>query len=622
MNKFLKNDKGVTLVTLAVTIVILVIVTNILVYNAKDNVYIKKLEGMYNDISNLRDKVSTYYVKYGNLPILKDSSTTEKNPIEYSSITKGDTDLNKIGSVVGNADSGKFYVIDLNAFDNLTLNNGKDFDTIKTNNSIDTEHLDFYIINETSHNIFYVKGVEVSGKTYFTDEKKDDTVADLKYVDGIKLSLIPIGPTSEFNEKVGDTKANLTLKKTTNSHYYKWRTIENNITALPEGVHVNDEYEFIESVNANKGFFADTTDFDNSTPNVWYLPLDSQQWTTPASSSYTYTDKNGDSAYIPEGFSLSMTPNMNTVYRGLVVKDENDNEYVWINVPKSVTQNANSEEEIETALKEYASDYRQDGYEDVWYDSTGKTVNDVGYNASDTGGCGLTLSDYDTLKKAMLNSIKNHGGFYIGRYEAGDETTTNAGTTGRTQTTGTTETLVSKPNMYPYNYITCSQAQQLAKKAVNDSSLNSSLMFGIQWDLVCKFIETSGSKIKDEIKTDSTSWGNYSNAIFNIYRGGYSIDDGATWTKLATGESYSKLANSSRFLTTGSSERNYTNNIYDLAGNTWAWTLEKSPNKWTFRSGDYNNNVGNTAPMSSRQNGVSLGAYTQYYDLTFRVSIY
>ena len=40
-------------------------------------------------------------------------------------------------------------------------------------------------------------------------------------------------------------------------------------------------------------------------------------------------------------------------------------------------------------------------------------------------------------------------------------------------------------------------------------------MFGVQWDLVLKYLETKGTSQMD-LKTDSTSWGNYTNNAWNI----------------------------------------------------------------------------------------------------------
>ena len=49
---------------------------------------------------------------------------------------------------------------------------------------------------------------------------------------------------------------------------------------------------------------------------------------------------------------------------------------------------------------------------------------------------------------------------------------------------------VSKDGLNDYNYVTVSQAQNLANN-LNIENKTSSLMFGIQWDLMLKYIEKS-----------------------------------------------------------------------------------------------------------------------------------
>jgi len=41
-------------------------------------------------------------------------------------------------------------------------------------------------------------------------------------------------------------------------------------------------------------------------------------------------------------------------------------------------------------------------------------------------------------------------------------------------------------------------------------------MFGIQWDLICKFLEIKGNSTISDINSDSSTWGNYSNVIKTI----------------------------------------------------------------------------------------------------------
>lgn len=170
MNKFFKQEKGINLISLTITIIIILIITGILIFNARDSIYIKNLQNMYNDISTLREKVSLYYSQYGAIPA----------KYEFNNIGN----LQSAG-VIGANDTGKFYIIDLKALPSLTLNYGKDYYKAEEENSDINSLEDVYIINETSHNIFYVQGVSVKSgdttKVYYTDEENIDTAeVDIK----------------------------------------------------------------------------------------------------------------------------------------------------------------------------------------------------------------------------------------------------------------------------------------------------------------------------------------------------------------------------------------------------------------------------------------------------------
>ena len=278
----------------------------------------------------------------------------------------------------------------------------------------------------------------------------------------------------------------------------------------------------------------------------------------------TSVSSNETRPYLPTGFTQVKGT---TLKNGLTIQDSTGNQYVWVEVPKAerVYKTAGLEikdftdEEytaIEADLHTYTNDYR-DGtsYKDEYY--------------SDVG---LTSDEYTNLKKTMLKSVYQNGGFYIGKYETGIE---NKPKTSGSADTAPTETPVIKRNAYPYNYVTCSQAQTLASN-MESGNHTSSLMFGVQWDLVLKYLETKGTSQMD-LKTDSTSWGNYTNNAWNITNSNskYAIYDGKLknfdWTSGAYGI---KDSDTSVLLSTGASDDFSKQGIYDLAGNVIEFTLE------------------------------------------------
>ena len=347
----------------------------------------------------------------------------------------------------------------------------------------------------------------------------------------------------------------------------------------------------------------------------------------------------------------------NDANKGIVIKDKNENEWVWVEVPRATVfagltidtttelteQNYNN---IKDKLITYAGVYRngsdsqnRNDWIDEWYAMDGDTlVTASTSNLTDkqkalTNGCGLTYDEYKKTYQKMLKSVYEYGGFWIGRYEAGIEGTTTETTNARTSSSGrisieTSPKAISQKDAIPYNWVYCSEAQALAKEMTPNSNYTSSLMFGIQWDLVCKYLEVKGRLSVADIKEDSSSWGNYSNVkIENITSGKYAIMDAntwklGTWTKITNAFTKSDSGdNSSALLSTGISEYTKKMNIYNFASNEAEWTLEKtsySNSPCAGRGGSYHG-TGWNGPASHR---LLDGRTTAYDYVGFRPVLY
>ena len=149
INTKLKGNKGITLVTLILAIVIMLIISSILIYSASTATRTKALNSMYNDINALTNKIQIYYSKYGEIPIIKE---------QYTNVTNV--------NLINQNDNDKYYVIDLELLENIKLSYGKDYSKYKQ--SANAELTDIYVINEQSHNMYYIKGVQVDEITYYT----------------------------------------------------------------------------------------------------------------------------------------------------------------------------------------------------------------------------------------------------------------------------------------------------------------------------------------------------------------------------------------------------------------------------------------------------------------------
>ena len=329
---------------------------------------------------------------------------------------------------------------------------------------------------------------------------------------------------------------------------------------------------------------------------------------------------------------------------GLVIKDASRNEYVWIEVPKSLYANSSYNTETTTGDKKPSSstdydkiEYCLHKYTDYYRNGTSYT--DTYYSDETTG---LTSAQYTELKQKMLKSLYENGGFWIGRYEAGIETNRTSSSTAITVDPISKQGTAENP-VYPYTFITCSQAQTLASQLSTGKNYTSSLMFGVQWDLVLKHIEvkevakgTALATIQSALRRDSKDWGNYYNASFEINRGKYAkYLTLTTWynynTALANCVTYANgtstkvsasSSNNSILLTTGASDACRKMNIYDLAGNVSEWTLEytaDSYNPCAIRSGSYFDTNGSLYSASYRNSDITTSSSCP---IGFRVALF
>ena len=177
------------------------------------------------------------------------------------------------------------------------------------------------------------------------------------------------------------------------------------------------------------------------------------------------------------------------------------------------------------------------------------------------------LEEYNNMKQ----SVEDNKGFYVARYEAGKENIDGV------------DIVVSKKGAEVWNNITWGESMTsigtegaVAKSQgmYTDKSrynVTSTLIYGVQWDAIMTWIDPSYKTSNCDEKSfvrNSTDKGNYSG----------------------------KLARC------GSNDNYRVNNIYDLAGNVFEWTMkEKSTGYRVDRGGDYHNS-GSGNPTSSRWN--------------------
>ncbi len=349
-----------------------------------------------------------------------------------------------------------------------------------------------------------------------------------------------------------------------------------------------------------------------------------------------YTDAQGRHATIPEGFKVSTKSSEQYIKDGLVIQDNDGNEFVWVPCYYGETKPVGTAEDVQQ-YKSHSYEKNDDtsgptvekngdgwktycytNYED-WFDETVEKRDET------TGAITKDESAYGN------DSVKKYGGFYIARYEAGwDETTveklneeeskTDYITTGWEQEkikkndNVVNKKPISKPNVFAWNFISQQTALDVASKMYEKSETegrtNSYLVDGTAWDTITNWIAADNVDA-----TNSTTYGNYLDNDSN-YTGWYAehvwggqkngqfggvtewlyakhftngsiklqlvrLSENNLWeNKEGNYTNYEKADISKNYLDTrieiptGSYDGFKLKNIYDLAGNMWEWTTE------------------------------------------------
>ena len=328
-------------------------------------------------------------------------------------------------------------------------------------------------------------------------------------------------------------------------------------------------------------------------------------------------DASGDKVPVPNGYVGSSVEGENEIDTGYVIYEgeeevtdsnvadaqKNRNQYVWVpvaDISKFYGTDANG--------KKWGKQYQfssstSSSYDEItgtkpynWSESNGvMTINsktsyrepDVVPKNGSTGydmdsrlktlglGAKTTHEFLNQLEKEfnnMVASVEKYGGFYIGRYETGNINKD-------TPVIQKGNTNISSQTWYNM-YKRCKNIKG------ENTNVETGMIWGNQWDRTLMWLIETGSKTKEEIADDSTSWGNYSNATFE-----YVNSSGSTATK---------NENSSTRIPTGSTEYTKANNIYDLAGNVYDWTMEAYGTSYrVYRGGSYDSG-GDIRPAGSR----------------------
>ena len=571
MEKF-KSENGITLIALAVTVIVMIIISVGLSATMTTNIEMKNYNKFKEDIITLSEATKLYYLNNGTLPVAMDKVLTS---IDVPSKDKNPNDNNK------------YYYIDMRLLPDAETYFGEG----NKNGTFTSTDNDLYVVNEKSLTVYYLKGAVLNGERHYTsvDDYSDGGFASDYYS---KTDLPIISAVSMKSDGEDSTRANLgdtvTLKFISNY------TLTQNPTVVIDGQDVTSSCTWNGNICTATYKVASASDSSGNSKNGKKIEFSISNYSADSKTGTTISDVNfGKSVYfeivpkpnfvvdgvtIPGGYYyvggtkakglvISDAEADNERYKGQenVGKDLQGNQWVWVPVetPSSLyttvtagqalsgstgvktTKYTNSEiiSGITRGLPGSTS-YREP---DLVLGSNGTSYDYANYATAGFSSLANMAETIVSEYEEMIKSLEKYKGFYIGRYEL----SANGEKTGATQTNVNWYTL----------YKNCTTL-------ASGSKVKTRMIWGLQWDATCNWLATSNFDI-----TNSSTWGNH-------------------YDNTATGHGNEQ--------NTGYSESWKANNIYDFAGNCWEFTQEAGGTLIrACRGGSYDFD-GSSNPASSR----------------------
>ena len=538
MEKF-KSENGITLIALAVTVIVMIIISVGLSATMTTNIEMKNYNKFKEDIITLSEATKLYYLNNGTLPVAMDKVLTS---IDVPSKDKNPND------------NDKYYYIDMRLIPDAETYFGEG----NKDGTFTSSTNDLYVVNEKSLTVYYLKGAVLNGERHYTsvDDYSDGGFASDYYS---KTDLPIISAVSMKSD--GDDSTRADLGDTVTLKFISNYTLTQNPTVVIDGQDVTSSCTWNGNICTATYKVASASDSSGNSKNGKKIEFSISNYSADSKTGTTISDVNfGKSVYfeiVPrENFVVDGVTIPGGYYyvggtkaKGLVISDNaNDNEldkgkedvrrdlagnqWVWVPVETPSSLYTTVDEGValsgSTGVKttKYTNSAIISGITRGLPGSTNWREPDILTESDDTDYATAGFSSLANMAETMVSeyeemiaSLEKYKGFYIGRYEL----TANGEKTGATQTDVDWYTL----------YKNCTTL-------ASGTKVKTRMIWGLQWDATCNWLAASNFDIND-----SKDWGNY---------------DG----------------NSNYIQNTGYSETWKANNIYDFAGNCAEYTQEVS----------------------------------------------
>ncbi len=232
----MNNKKGISLVMLVITILVMLILASVIAFITADSVTNAKLAAFATDLTSIEDTIDEYYLNNNYLPIIE--GVTYSKSLVVSLISQN-SDVLASEIAENGDDDAVFYRVDMSKLPIKYSTRGKEANGDAT---------DIYLVSSKNFNLYYLKGVEISGEWYFSLTEKltgktkiksstsnDTSNITMTTTSGIKLTKNTTDWTNELTVNIQTT-----LKTNETIEYFVAEIAAGTSTTSPVSVNVTD----------------------------------------------------------------------------------------------------------------------------------------------------------------------------------------------------------------------------------------------------------------------------------------------------------------------------------------------------------------------------------------------
>ena len=573
----MKNKRGMTLIALVITIIVLIILAgvSITMLTGDNSILNRAVEAKEKtEVAEVEEALRMAYTSLVTSNYVGEESTSFSNTIEkvkeqgYEIEDGVILKLDKDAVILGmNAAANKTEVINVvEEHDKYYAKlSGKYYEVTMKNDSINVskEASNIILKNNTGEDTIEVSTKDSSistvlnnGKVITATAKKAGNTSLVVKINGKTLPNIPVTVLDSLTQVNLDGAMFLKTSFAENETVTVEDTRFATVTQDKAIKCTQKEGTTLATITAEDG--TETKYKIKSTAKIVYTPTSNSTLNGQAKGPYNPTVPVGFSAIDTKDAKWNLNGEQTDVNKGLVIMDNEGNQFVWIPVPTVVAET----EEAGTENKAMAVKLANGNYRGLLYNFS--KAEDGTLSSSVMEGCTTTTESYrepdvtwmegsdyiNTVKQILadradeykdkstftktlqkeyndvISSVSNYGGFYIGRYQSSvlyNSTRIISGLTSMRGTRGGTT--------YPWHELFARQKDY----SKNLETVEACMVWGSQWDAMMNWMINQGINVKS------------------------SNPNGAS-------------KNTTRI--TGSEQKDKINNIYDLLGNCVEFSME------------------------------------------------